>query len=442
MPNTKPIFSDAPGGAQSNELRRNELRHRNFRLPLLSVLGAAVIIVAALLLVTAARRPASAGFIIKNAALGSVERRTIRDIVSVSGVLELSRKEIIASPGAGVVEAVLADEGSVVEPGQILLRIGTEDLDLELESKRLSLEKVLRQAEQADAERAFAKRRYDIDIASARRALDDARRSYDAAAALQAKNLASAEELLSALRTLRSAEEALEQASIKQEEAEVLYLMNVKNYKTDRTILESEIAELAAKIASYTVSSVRGGTVYSLGAETGGTVSAYQELAVVAYPQDARVALDVPETRISAVAKGMPVTVYLGSASYPAVVETVAPAATSSSSSSGSVVRVTASFAEKPERPTIGGSVSAEIVAGTIENALVLPRGPYLSSGNYASAYAVAGSTASKRAVKFGIADGAYIQILSGLSEGESVVLSDYRDFIHLDSVALEAGRR
>ena len=430
MPNTEPIFASTAASSR----KRPPLPIWLF----VAAIAAAAIFVGASLL---AARPQAETVVVRGATVSVVARKTIRDIVSVSGVLELSRKEILTSPGDGTVERVLVDEGDQVAAGQELLRIDTDELEASLSTKKLSLEKLIRQGEQDEAERRFSRRQNEISIAAAERALTDARAEADRVESLYRKKFASESELSAAKGKLSNAEGSAEESKLKQEQAETLYLLSQKNQKVDMEILAAEIADLQATIAACVVRSVRGGTVYSLSAETGGTVKAYAELAVVADPQDVRAALDVPETRIASVSKGMSVTVYVGDSSYPARVETVAPSATSSSSSAGSVVRVTAGFDKKPERPTIGGSVSGEIVAGTIADALVLPRGAFLSSGNYAAAYVVSGGTASKKAASFGIADGSLIQVVSGLAEGEHVIVSDYRDFIHLDTFPFDEGK-
>ncbi len=421
MPNTDPIFS-SPGVSASRPKRRTTLW-----------VSAGTILAGALAVgLFLAAQPQKETLVLKNFSSAGTEKRTIRDIVAVSGVLELSRKEIITSPGTGVVEQVFVDAGSIVAAGEALLRIDTGDLETSLETKRLALEKMIRQAEQSDAERRFSRRQYELDISKAERTLADASSEW---------NLVSDADLTKAETTERNARDALEQANLKQEQAETLYQLNLKNAQVDRSILEAEIAELRKDIAAYTVRSVRGGTVYSVNVDAGKKVSTYEELAVVADPSDSRAALDIPETRIASVSVGLPVTVYVGDGTYQANIETVAPSASSSSSSAGSVVRATAAFQTKPAKPTIGGSISGEIVAGTIEDALVLPRGPYLSSGNYALAYVVSGGIAQRRAVKYGIADGTYIQVLSGLQAGETVIVSDYRDFIHLESFPVNPGK-
>ncbi|MCA1950294.1 MAG: HlyD family efflux transporter periplasmic adaptor subunit [Treponema sp.] len=428
MPNTSPIFQNGP------ETPRKQTVSWLLVAGLIVVIGIAALGLSTLL----SAKPQNSTAVVKATSQAVVEKKTIRDIVSVSGVLELAKKEIITSPGDGVVTQVYVQEGDQVAPGQVLLQIGVSDLESQLQSKQLSLEKLNRQIEQATVTQQYSRKQRAIEIDAASRAVDDAQRELDKVQALKGKNLASDQEVLAAQLKLQSAKDALVKAQINQDQAEASYQLDMKNSQADRTILEKDIKDLKDKIAAYTVRTSRGGTVYSVSVEAGGTVSNYKELAVVANPADSRAALDVPETRISSVTKGQPVTVYVGENAYAATVDTIAPSATSSSSSSGSVVKVTAVFKTKPEKPTIGASVSGEIVAGTLQDALVLPRGPYLSSGNYSTVYVVSGGVAKKQTVKFGVADGSYIQVVSGLKEGDRVIISDYRDFIHLDSFTVD----
>lgn len=432
MPNTSPIFQEGPR------------QPRKTPASWIIIIGVVVVVGIGVLgigtLVSA--KSQDAPNLVRIPSMAFVEKKTIRDMVSVSGVLELTKKEIITSPGDGVVDQVFVQEGDLVNPGQALLQIGISDLETQLESKQLSLEKLSIQIEQTKVTQEFGRKQRIIEIDAARRAVDDAQRELDRVTMLKDKNLASDQDVLTAQLKVQSAKDSLIKAQINQDQAEATYQLDLKNGQADKSILENDIKDLKDKIAAFTVRTSRGGTVYSLSVEAGGTVSTYEELAVVANPADSRAALDVPETRIGSITKGLPVTVYVGENAYPATVETIAPSATSSSSSSGSVVRVTAVFKTKPEKPTIGTSVSGEIVAGTIQDALVLPRGPYLSSGNYTTAYVVSNGMAKKQSVKFGVADGSYIQVVSGLNEGDQVIISDYRDFIHLDSFAVDGSTK
>jgi HlyD family secretion protein len=427
MPNTEPIFSQPAS-------RRARGGKSVWIVMTVLLLGGGAVAVALL-----AAKPAADTPVVRGATIAAVAKKTIRDIVSVSGVLELSTKDIITAPGGGVVAKVLVAEGDVVVAGQELLRIETSTLEQNLADRQLDLEKLLRTGEQADAERKFSVRQSEMDIASAERSVADAQADLDKANAMRVKLLASDSEVTAARNKVSSAQTALEQVKLKREQSDTLYAIALKNREADLAVLRQTIAELKDTIAKYVVRAPHAGTVYSVGVEAGKSVQTYAELAQVADPTNCRAALDVPETRIASVSKGMVVTVYVGETAYPALVDSIAPSATTSASA-GSVVRVTALFQTKPAKPTIGASVSGEIVAGTIVDALVLPRGPFLSSGNYTVAYVVSGGSAVKKAAVYGIADGSFIQVKSGLAEGDRVIVSDYRDFIHLDSFPFAEG--
>ena len=143
------------------------------------------------------------------------------------------------------------------------------------------------------------------------------------------------------------------------------------------------------------------------------------------------------ENRIGEVRVGNPVAITIGDTVSAGKVTSISSSATSSSSSSTSTVRVVSDFAEVPSNAIVGGSVSAEIEVGVIQNALTLPRGPYLSSGNYSAAYVIDGDTAEKKTAAFGVTDGNAIQVLSGLKEGDRVITSAYQEFIHLARINL-----
>ena len=171
----------------------------------------------------------------------------------------------------------------------------------------------------------------------------------------------------------------------------------------------------------------------------GDRVSAYSSVAVVANPKDIQAGIDVAENRINEVKLGDPVAVTIGDTSVPATVSSIASSATTSSSSSSSTIRVVADFKNAPSNAIVGGSVSADIEVGIIKDALTLPRGPYLSSGNYASVYVIDGTNrATKKTVSFGITDGTVIQVVSGLAAGDKVITSAYQEYINLAQIQLQ----
>ncbi len=252
------------------------------------------------------------------------------------------------------------------------------------------------------------------------------------------RKLAAQAELDNAESKLSAAKEALDATLLQKERSATLSRIAAQNRASDAKLLGDSIAELETRAAACKVRAGSPGVVYSLAAKKGKTAAQYEELAVIGSPDSIRVAVDVPETRASEVKTGTRATIYVGETPFEGMVEFVASYATSSSSGSGSTVRANLAFTSRPANAVAGSTVTAELVLGEIPDALVLPRGPYLTSGDYASVYVVTGARAKKRAVKFGTADGQSIQVVSGLAKGELVLTGNYAEFIHLDEVRVE----
>ena len=100
-------------------------------------------------------------------------------------------------------------------------------------------------------------------------------------------------------------------------------------------------------------------------------------------------------------------------------------------------VPVTLSFDSPPPGLRIGASAAVDIEVGRREDALYLPRGPYLTTGGERVAYVAEGETAVRQSVVFGLIDGERVEVVDGLSEGQRVVVSSYEAFIDRETVRL-----
>lgn len=87
---------------------------------------------------------------------------------------------------------------------------------------------------------------------------------------------------------------------------------------------------------------------------------------------------------------------------------------------------------------TPGASAVAEIPLGTKEDALLLPRGSYLTTGNQKYIYRIEGDNAYKTEVIFGEIQGSQVEILNGLEAGDQVIISSYQNFIDQDMIEIK----
>jgi HlyD family secretion protein len=86
-------------------------------------------------------------------------------------------------------------------------------------------------------------------------------------------------------------------------------------------------------------------------------------------------------------------------------------------------------------------SVDVLVVTDSRANALRAPKGPYAQGGASEPVFVVQADhpdRAVKRNVRFGLSGYDCFEVLDGLSEGDEVIVSDMRDYIHLSQVNLK----
>lgn len=436
MPNTELIF-DKPRVATTGVAGSSvAVRKKGKGILVAAIVGVGLAVVGLFALLSP--KSEKSAYTLKTWNESTVQSSTIKNTVSTTGVIELKGKETLLSPQTAQVSAVFVSEGDMVKKGQALVQLATQSLEWNLVVSQASYDEAVRSATMSDTEYDFSVRQQSINVKTAERNLKTAEDNLAQTQGLFERNIASSSELANAQTSVASAQDSLELARLTLEQTQAKQRITLSNRASDLAQKKKAIDDLKTSIADCTIRSDADGKVYDLGVAVGDRVSAYSTVAVVANPANIQAGIDVAENRINEVKLGDPVAVTIGETSVSASVKSIASSATTSSSSSSSTVRVVAEFDSVPSSAIVGGSVSADIEVGVIENALTLPRGPYLSSGNYASVYVIDGTNhAKKTAVTFGITDGKTIQVLTGLKEGDRVITSAYQEFIHLADIQL-----
>jgi HlyD family secretion protein len=82
--------------------------------------------------------------------------------------------------------------------------------------------------------------------------------------------------------------------------------------------------------------------------------------------------------------------------------------------------------------------VNARLVFESKKNVLKLPRGAFVEASGGRAAYVVDGSMATRRAITLGAVGASEVEIVSGLREGDRVILSDTSPFNNVGSLILQ----
>ena len=369
-----------------------------------------------------------------------VTRGRLVQTTQASGAVVFPVQMTLVSPEAGSAATLYVQEGDSVQEGQLLAELAATDLEDTLEDLRADL---------ADAERSLARQRLQSQVTLARkeRQIDDLAQDITDATAErdEVKSMVAAE--VSPPSDLEAAERTL-QGLIGDREEQLLQLAEDREIAAleDQVSLASiaaldvEIGRQQDKIAAMSVTAPIDGEVLEIASELGipgSRITANQTLFTVADPGSAVIDLEVLEQYAGALQLGQPVELGIGTLGLTGTVAAVGRVAQQSPDGLGATVLVRVQ-PDPDAGPLLSGATAVGVMeVGVTEGALLLPRGPYLTTGSQRYLYRIEGDRAVKIAVTFGQVEGNLVQVVTGVEAGDLIIVSGYQNFIEHDIVVI-----
>lgn len=413
---------------------KGEKRRSSWQM-LLLVLGvlAALVVVPFLIL-----RPRAEVYTLRSYQTAPVERGTLIDYVRGSGRLVPRIERSLLAAGDGVLTSWRVAEGDEVMAGETLGYLSSPALAREVTtqeaavgSARRELAELTIRAEAAAREAAREQERLGLELTAARQKLATTRALVDIGAASQG-------ELDAAALAVRRAELALEGAVAGAQAARETGALALANAEAALAGAQAALELARSRVAALELRAPVAGQVIGLRKDVGETVTSGEVLAVIASSADLRVEASLTEAQASQVGVGQRAVISVAGQDYPGTVVRVSPQ-TETRSDGSAVVPVTLSFDEAPSGLRVGASAAVEIEVGRQEEALYLPRGPYLTTGGERFVYLIngEGDTATRQPALFGLVDGNRVEVRDGLSEGQRIITSSYEAFKEWEEIAL-----
>ena len=357
-----------------------------------------------------------------NVVIDSVRRGEMVRAVRGPGTLVPERVRWIPAVTGGRVERILVQPGDRVDAGTVLLELANPDVRLEA----LDAERQLAQAEaeMAHLEASLQSQRLALQgaAASARADAREARRRADADAELAARGL------IPRLEAAASADRAADaDQRVRTEEAQVAVLersiparLGVQRAQVRR--LRSIIDFHAQRAASMRVVAGADGVVQELPLQVGQWVTPGTMLARVVEPGRLKAVLRIPEGEARDLAVGQAATVDTRSGMVAGRVVRIDPAV-----QAGAVSVDVALDGALPRgaRPDLSVDGTSEI--DRLPSVLHVGRAAYAQSDGAATLWKLVdgGAAAVPVPVRLGRASVHTVEVVSGLAEGDRVILSD-----------------
>ena len=383
-----------------------------------------------------------------------VTRGDLTISVSVSGNLEMPHKSDLSFGTTGTVKEVICDEGDEVSEGQVLAKLDAQSLELNVAMRQAEYDMALARHEMSQIEYDMAENRleqtiyphytntYATDLPGTWIALDEAQ-----------DNLKEAQELLKqgkteeALALLKLVEASLTKAQRKSQSRPWALPLSVKlvELQVDEAKVALDVAKLQVDEAKAALDMAKADLAKAIitapfdGVVTGVKINEGQQLSAMTYANPAICLVDTSEIKMDGVIDEIDISkVKLNqeaAITLDALPDKEAKGKITFISQAGTVRAGVVSYKttitlENPDKELRDGmSATADIVIERRGNVLLIPNRAIQGSLENPWVEVIAGEQTEKRQVTLGLSNGVSTEVLSGLAEGEKVVLPRVAQF-------------
>lgn len=369
----------------------------------------------------------------KSLLISAVDRGTIDVSVTATGKVVPAFEEIIISPISAQILEVFAHSGDTVDAGTPLLRLDLQSAQTDY-SNALDEQEIRRQQLvqlTANIETQLSDRRMQIEVEEMKLGQLEA----------QLRNEQYLDSLGSGTKDrVRQAEVTLRTARLQLQQLRQQYQNEVRTKQADLKMqqLRNSIADKALTATRRTldeanIRSPRKATLTYICSDLGSQIGAGTKVAVISDLTRFKIEAQIADSYSDRVAAGGSVQVKIGKERLHGTISTVTPL-----SQDGAITFTVAM--DNPSHPKLRSGLKAEVfvITSTKDDVLRLRNGSYYTgAGNYTLFIQKDPHTLVPRAIRLGECNYDYVEVLSGLDEGDSVVISDMNKYKKAEKVKL-----
>jgi HlyD family secretion protein len=363
--------------------------------------------------------------------IGVVTRGDLVRDISVQGRVVAALHPTLISPAQGIV-SLRTKAGSVVHDGDILAVVDSPELHSALEqsqSQLLSFRTDFERSKIAGSQ-SDARLRQQVSLAQVR--LEASKRALHRAELLRHDGLINGSDYEKAQDDVHVAELEVAQAAreIGLNRDTVDFDVRSRKLQVDRQ--QTATDEMQKRFDDLTIRAPFDGMIAAITVNERDSVAANQAILTVINLSSLELEITIPEEYAGDVRIGTALMIGDGKGERAAHITAVSPEIVGN--------QITARAVPDEQWPAglrQNQRVSARLVFESKKNVLKLPRGAFVEASGGRAAYVVDGSMATRRAITLGAIGASEVEIVSGLREGDRVILSDTSPFNNVGSLIL-----
>ncbi|CAH9063628.1 Multidrug resistance protein MdtA [Pseudoalteromonas holothuriae] len=363
--------------------------------------------------------------------IAQVEKGLFIKDFSLQGKVIAARRPVLYSPAQGTV-TYLVEAGDSVVKGQALANIESHELKSLYNQELANLTKLKTHLEREKIQVKKSNLQQDNLIGKAEVALNAAQREMRRSEEAMKDNVISDIDYQKAKDDLQNAKREYQHVL-----KEVALLKESQKFEIQTRELELEsqkvkVTELKRQVDGLQIASPVTGIVGNLNVQQKNAVAKNQALLRVIDLTQYELEIQIPESYADDLALGMETQITLNQSQYSGELVAISPEI------SQGTVRGKVRFKDN----TLTGlrqnqRLTTRIILEQKNNTAFLPRGQFINSHNGQFAYVLNGEEAIKTPVKLGSRSLAQVEIISGLKQGDRVIVSDTEIFKDAQSVRI-----
>ena len=378
--------------------------------------------------------------VIGNYTVAEVVSEPLTTSTEASGTVVLPTQVSIAAMEDGYANKIYVNEGDTITDSTILADLDVPDLEesrddlmSNLETESIALEEIKLNQEYTIKDLKIQINRLVADIVEAVRDLEAEKKLLELKSSRES-------EYETAEDTLKSFREQKEDLSLALERQKKSGELSLRKQLALINQLKVNLSRVEQDISDAQITSPISGDILSLNENLtvpGSLIEQNTALFTVANTEDVYIDLEVYEQYSSYLEIGGTMDLIISSTPIEAEITQIGQVASLSSDGLAATISVRAKPLVETDL-TPGASAVAEIPLGTKDDALLLPRGSYLTTGSQKYVYKIDGSNAYKTEIVFGEIQGSQVEVLSGLEAGDQVIISSYQNYIDQDMIEIK----
>lgn len=362
-----------------------------------------------------------------------VDRGRVLLSINATGIVDSESEVLILSPGPGIIQNIFADAGSQVKRGELIMQLNTEDVrsDIEkikdqLEVRRNNLERTRLNAQSTLLDLEYNEEVKKLRIASLKSQLADQEQLLEVGGISPARIDQTKQEIVLAEKDLQTLVER-NSIRLKQLEAEE------KGLLLQIRMEEKQLEEKEELLQKMSIRAPSAGIILSVSGRAGEKVGNDHLLVRMSDLSSFKIIGSIEEQYAKQLKTGNRVLVNIDDEQLEGTVGNITPMVENNK------IQFNVHLKESSHPKLIANQqVEIQIINNLKEDVIRIKKIPGIEEGKMHRFFVLEGNKAVKREFTLGIIGNDYCEILSGLEEGDEVVVDGLNAFKNLDEIEIE----